>query len=157
LHVHYTVPVSNASPQGIITIRTSSTNVPMISVTAQAMPQPALVAMPAQIVLPAGPLSTGHRHSEMIRNNSSAPVKLTEAAVNAEGVTVQITEPQPGKVFALAVNFPPNFKARPGQPLELTVNTSHPKRPVIKVPVVQTAAAAPTPVRPLLPAPAGSK
>jgi len=157
LHINYTGPISNTTAQGYITIKTSFTNIPMVSVTAQAMLQPALAVMPVQITLPAGPLSTGYRHSQVIRNNSNLPMKVTEAAVNAEGVTVQITEPQPGKYFVLTVAFPSNFQVHPGEPLELTVKTSHPKHSVIKVPITQ--AAAPTPVagQPLPTVPAGSK
>jgi hypothetical protein len=100
------------------------------------MPQPALVVSPLQITLPAS-LTAGHRHTQMIRNNSSTLMKVTEASVNAEGVTVQINESQPGKLFLLMVNFPANFQRHSDQPLELTVKTTHPKRPVIKVPVIE--------------------
>jgi len=158
LHVSYAGPVSNTTLQGFIMINTSSTNHPMIKVTAHAMPpQPALVVNPPQIILPAGTLSAGYRHSQMIRNNGSAPMKLTKVDVNSEGVAVQITESQPGKLFMLTLNFPPNFQVRPGQPLELTVNTTHPRRPVIKVPIVQAAAPAPAVLRPPVTVPAGSK
>jgi hypothetical protein len=157
LHVSHEGPVSNAAPQGMITIGTSSTNVPMIKVNTRVMPQPALAVSPQQIVLPAGGLSAGHRHTQMIRNNSTAPMKVTEAAVNAEGVTVQVNESQPGKMFMLTVNFPANFQLPSGQPFDLTVKTTHPRRPVIKVPVVQTVASAPASLRPPVTIPVGAK
>ena len=148
LRVHYAGSASNAAGQSVISIKTSSADLPVINVTVHAMPQPALVVMPTRILLPAGPLSAGHRHSQMIRNNSSAPIKVTEAAVNAEGVTVQITEPQPGKQFMLSVNFPPNFQVPAGRLLELTFHTSSPKRPIIKVPIVQSTTPASAKLRP---------
>lgn len=162
LHVSYAGPVSNAPAQGYIMIGTSSTNVPTIKVNANAMPQPAIAVMPPQITLPVAALSAGFRHNQMIRNNGSAPMKVTQAAVNAEGVTVQVTESQPGKLFMLTVNFPTNFQARVGQPLELTVNTTHPRRPIIKVPIIQATAPAPAlsrpqVLRPSVTAPAGAK
>jgi len=158
LHVSYTRPVSNATSQGFIMVNTSSTNHPMIKVTAHAMPpQPAIVVNPPQITLPAGSLNAGYRHSQMIRNNGSAPMKLTKVDVNSEGVAVQVTESQPGKLFMLTMSFPPNFQVLPGQPLELTVNTTHPKRPTIKVPIVQAAAPAPAVLRPPVTSPAGLK
>jgi len=140
LHVSYAAAVSNAAPQGLITIGTSTTNVPAIKVNTRVMPQPALAVSPPQIVLPAGALPAGHHHTQMIRNNGSAPMKVTEASVNAEGVTVQVNESQPGKLFMLMVNFPANFQLPPGQPFDLTVKTTHPKRSVIKVPIAQTIA-----------------
>jgi len=143
LLVRYTGPISNTTAQGFITVKTSATNLPMVSISAQANIQPAFAIMPTQITLPAGTLDKGHRHSQVIRNNSNVPMKITDAAVNAERVTVQITEPQPGKFFVLAVSFPPQFQAPPGVSMALTIHTTHPKHAVIKVPIVPAAAAAP--------------
>lgn len=157
LHVSHSGVASNSAPQGMITITTSATNVPMVRVTTRVMPQPALAVSPLQIMLPVGTLNAGHRHTQMIRNNSSAPMKVTEATVNAEGVTVQINESQPGKMFLLTVTFPANFQARPGEPLALTVKTTHPRRPIINVPIVQPAAPAQAGVRPGATSPAVSK
>jgi Protein of unknown function (DUF1573) len=157
LHVSHGVVTSNAAPQGLITISTTSSNAPAVRVTTRVMPQPAMAVSPLQIMLPAGSLSAGHRHTQMIRNNSSVPMKVTEAAVNAEGVTVQVNESQPGKLFLLTVNFPANFQVPAGVPLALTVKTTHPRRPIIRVPVVQSATPAPAVFRPPATAPAGSK
>jgi hypothetical protein len=83
LNITYPGPTSNAAPQGLITIGTSSTNVPIITITKHIMPQPALVVSPLQITLPAS-LTAGHQHTQMIRNNSSTLMKVTEARANAE-------------------------------------------------------------------------
>lgn len=141
LHISHAGRVTNAAPPTAVTIATSSTNVPMVKVTVGVMPQPPLVVSPLQIQVPptppAGPSGAGRRHTQMIRNNSSTPLKVTEATVNAEGVTVQINESQPGKLFLLTVTFPASFRIGPGELPVLTVKTSHPKRPVITVPIVQ--------------------
>jgi hypothetical protein len=142
LLVTYSPGATNAQPQSIITMKTSSTNMPVISITAYAMPQPALVAMPQAIRLPTGPLSPNYRQPVTIRNNSSTAVKLTDPVVNAEGVTVQTTETQPGKLFTLSLTFPTNFQAK--SDMALTVKTSHPKYPTLRVPFIQ-AAVVPTP------------
>jgi hypothetical protein len=145
LTVTYAPITTNAQPQSMITMKSSSTNLPIVSVTAYAMPQPALVAMPQAIRLPAGPLSPNYRQPVTIRNNSKNPVQLSDPAVNVEGVNVQTTETQPGKLFTLNLTFPTNFQARADKPMELTVKTSHPKYPVLRVPFIQ--AAMPTPAR----------
>jgi len=137
LRVAYDPPASNAVPNTLITIKTSSTNMPVVNVSAYAMVQPALVAMPGQVRLPSASTPVGYKHSALIRNNGSLPVKLSDAAVNAEGVTVQIIETQPGKLFNLSIDIPPNFEVRPG--LELTAKTTHPKYPVFRVPIVPPA------------------
>jgi len=156
LHVTHPGSVSNASPQAQITIGTSSTNVPIIKVTAHIMPQPALVISPLQITLPAS-LAAGHRHTQMIRNNSRTLLKVTEASVNAEDVTVQINESQPGKLFLLMVNFPANFRKHSDQPLELTVKTTNPKRPVIKIPIIEATTLTPASLQRLPTPPAVTK
>jgi len=149
LHVSHGGTGSNTAAQANITIGTSSTNVPLVKINARVMPQPALVVSPPQITLPTGGLAAGHRHTQMIRNNGATPMKITEATVNAEGVTVQINESQPGKMFMLTVLFPPNFQLPPGRPFDLTVKTTHPKRPVIKVPIAQAVASVTPGARPL--------
>lgn len=145
LLVSYLGPLSNSTPQGYITIKTSATNMPMINVTAYAMSQPSLVISPLQLTLPATPIPAGYKQSAFVRNNSTTPVKITEASVNAEGVNVQVTEPPgaAGRIFSITINFPADFHPPTGKPLELTVKTSHPKRSLLTVPIVLAAAPPP--------------
>ena len=109
---------------------------PALSVTVYAMAQPALVALPQQIQVPAS-LTPEYRYPATIRNNGHTPVKLSDPAVNAEGVTVQMQEIEPGKSFRLNLGFPTNFQTHADHPIELSVKTSHPKYPLIKVPITQ--------------------
>ena len=104
-----------------------------------------------QIQLPAGPFATEYRYPAMIRNNSSKPVQLSDPAVSAPGATVQLQETEPGKTFRLNLSFPAQFQAQPGAPMELTVKTTHPRYPVMKIPIIQTAPPAPV-APPLVPA-----
>lgn len=150
LRVAYAPETTNAIPSGMINIKTSTTNAPVLQVTAYVMLQPALVAMPAQIQLPATASAVGYRHSAVIQNRSSLPVKLSDVAVNAEGVTVTVNETQSNKLFTLHMDIPANFQVRPG--LELTAKTTHPKYPVFHIPIVPPLAQPPPitqpPVRP---------
>jgi hypothetical protein len=150
LTVTYVPTTTNAQPQSMITMKSTSTNLPLVSVTAYAMPQPAVVAMPQAIRLPAGPLSPNYRQPVTIRNNSAKPIQLTDPVVNAEGVTVQTTETQPGKLFTLNLTFPTNFTSR--SDMALTVKTSHPKYPLLRVPFIQAAVPSPT-AAPVVPRP----
>jgi hypothetical protein len=145
LLVTYIGPISNNTPQGSITIKTSSTNMPVINVTAYAMSQPSVVISPAQLSFPAGQVAAGFKHSAFVRNNSNTPLKVTEASVNAEGVNVQVTEPPgaAGRIFSIAISYPADFHPPTGKPLELTVKTSHPKYSVMTVPIVVAAAPRP--------------
>lgn len=157
LRISHTSPSTNTLPQGMITIATSSTNASMLKVSAVAMPQPALVVSPHQINVPFTSSGAGHRHTQLIRNNGSQPLKVTEATVNAEGVTVQISEQQLGKVFVLNVSFPPGFKPGTGVPMALTVKTSNSRQPVITVPITQYAVPGSIGAPPVVLPPAGLK
>ncbi len=150
LLVTYLGAISNTLPQSVITIKTSSSNAPALTVTAYAMPQPALVATPAMVRIPST-ITSEFKQPINIRNNGNTPVQLSDASVNADGVTVKTTEVQPGKVFNVELTFAPDFKqngesAGKGEQLAFTVKTSNPGHPLIRVPITRTATPAPSPL-----------
>ena len=153
----YQVKVSAAPPlpvgsvQGQMLFRTTSTNSPTIPVTMVANVTPAIMVIPTYINLAPGPLANAVTSSVMIQNKSATNlVTLSEASVNVPGVGVEIRENQPGKSFTAMLAFPQGFEAPPGQQVELSVKTSNPKFPLVKVPVRQMPHAPPA----VLPAPA---
>ncbi|HXG47672.1 MAG TPA: DUF1573 domain-containing protein [Methylomirabilota bacterium] len=138
LHVRCDWPGTNATRQGQITVKTSSTNVPQVTVNAYVMPQPALMALPQQVLVPAGALAGGYGATVSIRNNSSQAVQITEPSIDAEGVSVKLTESQAGKMFTLRLDFPSGFAFPAGKTLHVTAKTTHPKMPVLRIPVLQS-------------------
>jgi len=130
-------PLEQNNVQGIITLKTSSTNVPAISVTVFAIVQPSLVVMPAQIALPPGPLGSPFPCTITIRNNSADPVQLSDPVVNVAGVNVDLKEVMPGRQFTLSLNFPAGFQAAASEPVFVTAKTSNPKNPVVRIPIYQ--------------------
>jgi len=143
-----TVPPLAGSVQGQITLKTSSTNMPVINVTAWANMQQAVMVMPSQITLPAAPLANPVVSTISIRNNGTNALALTEPAMNGKGVAVQLKELRPGRYFTLTVSFPAGFEMARGEKVELSVKSNHPQFPMIKVPVIQPPRPAP-PVVPL--------
>ena len=137
LRVTYAGPPTNGVVSGNILIANSAEPDRQLSVTAFMMPQPALAAQPPQLLLPAGPLPTENRLVVALRNNTSQPVKLSDPTINAEGASVRMQELELGKTFRFDLVFPAQFQARAGGAMELSVKTSHPKYPVMKVPVTQ--------------------
>lgn len=132
------VPGSLVAP---ITMKTSSPQMPEVSVTAYALVQPALTVMPPQIRLPAT-LEEAKRVTVTIRNNSTNPLVLSDPEINANGAGVQLREVQPGKLFDLVVTFPAGFHVEPGRAIEACVKSNHPQSPLLKVPVTQLLPAA---------------
>jgi hypothetical protein len=137
LLIHPVPPFGQGAAQGTISVKTSSSNTPVVSVSVFANIQPALVVMPPQIQLP--PIIPGNAFpcAVSIRNNSPILLSLSEPAVNAKGATVQIKEVVPGRQFTATVTFPAGFKAVPGDNLELSLKTSNPGFPLVKVPIRQ--------------------
>jgi len=153
-------PFEQAQAQSQITIKTSSTNVPTLTVTAWANVQQPVVVSPPQVVLAAGPLVNKQTVSVSIQNNGAKPLKLSEPAVDAKGADVQLAEPNPGRAFTATLTFPPGFELSQGSKAEFTVKSDHPKFPLIKVPITQLPkpVVAPVPVAqpPTPPAPASA-
>jgi copper(I)-binding protein len=144
-------PTPPGSVQGQISLRTSWTNPAVITVPVAANVQPAVMVIPSYITLAPGPLANAVTNSVSIRNNSTNDLKLSDPVVNVPGVEAEIKEMQPGKSFTALLAFPQGFQIPPGQQVELSVKSSNPKFPVVKVLVVQTPRPAPPPVRPTPP------
>ena len=130
-------PLGPGSVQGQIVMKTTWTNTPVIPVTVVANVQPALMVIPSFVTLAPGPLPNAVTNSVTILNNSTNLVTLSEPAVNVPGVEATIRELQHGKSFTAMLAFPRGFHVSPGQQVELSVKSSHPKFPVVKVPIRQ--------------------
>src|ERR1035437_4188996 len=141
-------PMPPGSVQGQISLRTSWTNPAVISVPVQLVVQPAVMVIPSYITLASGPLGKAVTNSVSIQNNSTNLLTLSEPTVNASGAEAQIREMQPGKSFTALVSFSEGFQVPPGQQVELSIKSSNPKFPLIKVPVMQMPRPAPPPMAP---------
>ncbi len=156
-------PFTGTVIQTPILVKTSSTNVPVISVNAIAMIQQAIMVMPNQITLRSAPLPPNTLTGVTVRNNSAIEVTITEPTVTfvtsrleadanlavakpIPGVEASMKELQPGRVFNIVVRFPEGFEIPPGQRAELSLKTSHPQFPTLKVPIYQIAPGRPAPV-----------
>ena len=135
------LPARNATAR--LSLKTSSTNVPEIKISAYLNVQPVITLTPRPIALPVAPLAVPLPVNLVIRNNGTNVLKVSEATVNAKGVEVEVQETEPGRAFALALNFPAGFEVAQGEKVEVSVKTSHPEFPVMKVPVLQTPRLAP--------------
>ncbi len=137
LQVTFTPPFSTTNLISVITLRTSSTNAPLITIQALAVVQPAVLVIPARLMLPASLLASTKPFKLTVRNNGTNSLVLSEPSINAEGADIRVLETLPGRTFDLEVSFPPGFKIQPGRDIQLTVKTSHPEFPILKVPVLQ--------------------
>jgi hypothetical protein len=140
-------PVPMGYVPGQISFRTGWTNPAVVTLPVGASVQPAIMIIPSYLTLAAGPLANAVTNSVMIRNNSTHALQLSEPVVNVPGVEAQIKETQPGKSFTAVVAFPQGFEIPRGQHVELSLKSSNPRSPVLKVPIMQLP-------RPIMPTPA---
>ena len=132
-----TVPPMDANNlAGVVTLKTSSTNTPTVSVTVYAIMQQAVVTAPDKIMLPQGPLTNGWQTAVSIRNQMTSPLTISDAAVNAEGVTVKVNELDPGRVFNITLTFPAGFKIAPADKLEFKCKSNNPQFQTIRIPIL---------------------
>jgi hypothetical protein len=140
-----TVPPLLVGPlQGKITVTTSSTNAPVLTVTAFASVPPIIAVTPTHLLLPAGPLPEEMVRSVMIQNNATNAIEISDADINTKDVDVAIVEVQPGRSFRARLAFPKGFEIPQGRQVEFTFKTSHSLSPLVKVPITH----APRPTKP---------
>jgi len=160
-------PFTNPTVFASITLKTSSTNAPLLSVSAYATVQQPVMVSPQQITLPAGPLKDPVNFAAQVRINSTNAVEVSGLALDFPGVDVKLVPSVPGRLYTINLVFPAGFDLQPDRKLELIFKSNHPKYPVLRVPVVQMrpppvvlrSTNAPTPLRtlprPLMPQPTG--
>jgi len=137
LHITAVPPFTVPSITAPVTLKTSSTNMPTITVNAYVTVQQPVVVTPAQIILPAGALVKTFDSVVAIRTTGTNTLALSDASVNIPGAEVRVQEIQPGHFFSLMVNFPAGLLIKPGQKVEMSVKSNHPRFPLITVPVFQ--------------------
>ena len=136
LVVRMVPPLPAGNVQGQITVKTSSTNLPVVNITARANVQPVVVIEPPEILVLAAQVNP-RPYTVSIRNNGTNVLVLSEPTVNAKGVNVKLKEVEPRRGFTLALNFPMGFALPQGEKVELSVKSNHPQYPMIRVPVIQ--------------------
>lgn len=140
-------PIGSGTVMSAISVKTSSREVPLLTVQAYALERPAVTISPTQIFLPPAPLPAAIKQTVTIMGAISNPLVLSDPHLNVEGLEVQMREVQPGRMFLLTVAFPTGFELPQGQSSELTVKSNHPKYPLIKVPITQSPRAATAPAQ----------
>jgi hypothetical protein len=137
LEITASPPFVSNSPSVRVTLKTSSQKIPVISVSTYVVVTQPVVVLPGQINLPTGPLANPVTSVVIIRNDGTNSLVLSEPRVNAPGAEASVVETVMGRIFSLSVNFPVGLQVKPGEKVEVTVKSNHPKFPLLRVPVVQ--------------------
>lgn len=139
-------PLGNV--QGVITVPTSSTNVPQLNVTVLMLMQPVVSVAPPLIQLAPGPLPAPQTVAVAVMNSGTNRLHLSDVTVNDTNVVVEVQETNPGQYFNILLHFPAGFELAPGQFLTLSGHTSHPNHPQFRVPITQMRGAPPLSIPP---------
>jgi hypothetical protein len=131
------LPTPTNSQQGLITLKSSSTNMPLVQIRTYINVLPVLMAIPAQIKLPPLPLAGAFTNKFWVRNNGTNELVLSDPPVNADGVGVKIA-PDPASSTPLSVItvFPSGFDIPPGSNLQLRLKSNDPLFPILTVPII---------------------
>jgi hypothetical protein len=136
VHIRPVPPLPSQNVGGVITLKTTSTNAPSVSINCAAILVPTLAVNPPSIILPP-PGTNQVRPVIYVRNNGPTPFKLSEPLINAPDVSVQINEVEPGKFATVMLTFPPEFALPQGQSVHLKVKTGLANPAELDVPVFQ--------------------
>ena len=120
-----------------ITLKTSSSNLSLITIPVSSTVASAIIVMPAAIVLTPGPLTKEMTVKVSLRNNNPPPVSVKSAIVTLPEVQVETKEIQAGHLFYFTVRFPVGFKLKPGQDTGMIISTTNAEFPELRVPISQ--------------------
>ncbi len=102
-------PLAPGNNTGTISIKTSSTNTPVINITAIANLQPAIVLTPTQISL-SPQIDRWTTNLVTITDKGSKTLALSDPEASDKRISVEIKEINPGRIFQLATVFPPDSR-----------------------------------------------
>ena len=127
--------LSNGNHYGRFSVRTDSSEVPQVEVTAFVPGLSALVTTPRRIVLPAGSSTNRVVVPVFVRSTTEHRLVVSDPGCDAPGVRVNLEEREPGRLFVVRLEFPAGFRPTAGRKLELEMRTNHPQYPKLRVPV----------------------
>jgi len=137
----FAVEITTVPPLGPGTVvlplklKTSAVDVPSLTLNICANEQPPILFTPGEVTLPAEPMKVRERRAVMIYNQGREVVVLTNLTLNLSGVECTLNEIRPGRLFSIVLNFPAGFEFPVGRAAEVRVNSSHPRYPVIRIPL----------------------
>ncbi len=142
LFVRATRPLANANHFAVFKLSTSSAEVPELTVTVYVPGLPAVAVTPREIRL--APRTSGQAEEQVgtvfLRGTTDESLVVSNLVVHPPGARVDLETRQPGRLFVAHLRFPADFEPSTNSPAELLFHTNHPRFPVVRVPIVSTAA-----------------
>jgi len=128
-------PLNIANPHGNISVKTSSTNTPVISFSAMSVVQPSVVINPPRVIIQDTQFTNDWPAKIVFRNGLNRPLQLSDVRVNVPGARVELRETEPGRAYEVSLVVPPSAKSAVATP-ELTLKSNFPDYASITVPIL---------------------
>lgn len=120
--------------RGAVEVKTSSPDLPLITIPTMVNAQPAVAILPAQIQLPPAPLPNALTNIIVLQyTGTSTNFSVTNCAVNAPNVRAMVKSLTPGKLFQVLLAFPVGFSAPAG--CEFSAQTTDANQSIVKAPI----------------------
>lgn len=137
LSVTVVPPLGPGSWFAPVIMKSSSSKMPEVKVTAYAMVQPALSLMPPRLMLPPTPLVKAEQLTVRIQNNGTNALHLSDPGIDIAQARLELREIQPGRVFELTMTLPQGFRSKPGQAFSAHLKSNNPQVPMVEIPVFE--------------------
>ena len=129
-------PFNPGASWGSVTVHTSLASTPTFAVPVMVSVVPAVQVYPAQIVINLLP-GRWTTNRVTIHGTTTNLLSLSNPKASDSRIQVSLLPMGPKGMFNLLVAFPPDFQLEPGKHAEVTVESNHPRFPLITVPIMQ--------------------
>jgi hypothetical protein len=129
-------PFAGMNTSASISVKTSLPNTPVLSVTAIAAVQQAILVSPMQITLNPS-MERWLTNRVFIRGNGGTVLRLQDPEVTDSRLKVDVVPMGMQGMYNVLIDVPPGFDIPQGQRVEVKIRTNDPRHPEIKIPVAQ--------------------
>jgi len=133
--VHSVPPLNASNPNGVITLKTSSTNTPVLTFNAMCVAQASVIVNPPQVVIQEARLTNDWTTKVSIRNGLNRPLVLSDVAVNLPGARAELLEVETGRAYEVTLVVPPAAR-QAVEKLALTLRSNFADYETIRVPII---------------------
>ncbi len=127
-------PFAAGNVPGTISMQSSLTNSPLVHVTVFARVTPAVQVSPPQFFLSGLP---GRWFTNRVSIRGNNALVLSNPTASDSRIQLRLESLGLQGMYNLMAAFPPDFEVPPGQRAVVSVESNHPRYPVIKIPVIQ--------------------
>jgi hypothetical protein len=135
LEISTVPPLSNGNNYGIISMRTSAAEKPVINLPTYATVQP-IIVIPQQVVFSRNTLIGPSKLAVLIINNQERKLSITNPRINISGVEITLREPAKNSRFVIDLTFPENVQFPKERTAALCCDTDNPEVPTLTIPIV---------------------